>query len=318
MKVPGFIARDFWRKLAALFFAVIIYLNVDAYLHNNKTISGVPVEVRPTQELIMTSPRQFSASVVVSGVARELNELDVRSISGKISVTPADRQPDGSYRVRLTSDNFRQSGGVKVVEVNDPEITLHLQRRISREVPVAMRFSGTLPGAFRISDRTCIPPTVTVNGPENAVAALKDVTTESIPLSDRESSFEYEVKLMPPASIRAIPDKVTVQIGIERNIVQHNIPALPVGLFCDSGSGTVAGFIPGISPVAAVSLSGTPQLIAALRPDDVRLYIDVSNISTPGFYTLPVRCHIRREGIEVRSVVPAEFKVSISKSPIKK
>jgi len=318
-KLFGFITGDLWRKLAALFFAVIIYWNVNEFQKDEKKIFNIPVGVHLTHDLIMTSPQRFTAAVRVRGGASILKDMDSRSISGRVEVSSKNRQPDGSYRVRLTPANFRTPRNVKVTAVDsDKELTLYLQRRISRELPVVMRFSGELSNQYRLSDRVCIPRRVAVSGPESAVSELKDVATEPIPLSDRESGFEYEVKLAPPDRIEVTPGKVTVQIGIERNVVQRDMSAVPVGLFCDSGLETVAKFPAETPPRAAVSLVGPATLVSGVKPDDLRLYVDVSNVSTPGVYTLPVKCHVRRAGVDVRSVIPAEFKISISKAPIKK
>ena len=319
MSIFGFITRDFWRKLAALFFAVMIYWNVNEHLKEEKKIVGVPVEVHLTQDLVMPAVRNFTASVRVRGTPRALKELDSNSITGQVDVTSENRRPDGSYRVHLSAGNFRHPIGVKVIAVDsDPELTLQLQRRISRELPVAMRFGGTLSGMYRISEQRCIPSLVMVSGPENVISELKEIPTEPIPLGDRDSGFEYEVRLVPPAQTNAAPEQVTVQIGIERNVVQRDFPAIPVGLFCDSGQGTEVGFSPETPPTAAVSVSGPSTLITVFKPDDLRLYVDVSNVSTPGVYNLPVKCHIRRSGIDVRSITPAEFKISINKTTIKK
>ena len=50
----------------------------------------------------------------------------------------------------------------------------------------------------------------------------------------------------------------------------------------------------------------------------VCIYVDVSDISTAGEYTLPVRCHISSEGIRAVRITPEQFKVTVSKMPIKK
>lgn len=319
MNIFGFITRDFLRKFAALVFAVMIYWNVSEHLKEEKKLVGVPVEVHLTQDLMMPVAHNFTASVRVRGTARALKEVDAESVSGRVDVTSEHRRPDGTYRIRLTANSFRHPAGVKVIAVeSDPVLTLRLQRRISRELPVAMRFSGTLSGQYRIFERRCIPNMATVSGPENMISELKEISTEPIPLADRESDFDYEVALVAPAGISVVPSRVAAQIGIERNVVQRDIPSVPVGLFCDSGQGVRAAFAADTPPSAAVSVTGPATRIAGFGPDDLRLYVDISNVSTPGVYKLPVKCHIRRTGIDVRSIIPAEFNISIGKTQIKK
>lgn len=319
MSIFGFITRDFWRKLAALFFACIIYWNVSEHLKEEKKIAGVPLEVHLTQDLVMTAPRSFTATVRVRGKSGVLKDLEPGALSGRVDVSSKNSHPDGSYRVGISPKDFRTPPGVKVIAVDsDPELTLWLQHRVSRELPVAMRFTGAPPASYRLSEQRCIPSRVTVNGPENVISELKAIPTEPIPLAERESGFEYEAKLLLPDRVTSSPQRVVVQIGIERNEALRDISPVPVGLFCDSGQGIRVDFTADTPPTAKVSVSGPSTAVAVLKPDDLRLYVDVSNVSTPGVYKLQVKCHIRRPGIDVRSITPAEYNVSISKAPIKK
>jgi hypothetical protein len=43
--IPGFIRKDFLRKLVAFFFAVLVWKAVDVQLHEFETISSVPVRI---------------------------------------------------------------------------------------------------------------------------------------------------------------------------------------------------------------------------------------------------------------------------------
>ena len=315
MRIPGFIRRDFALKFVSLVLAVCTYVGVSGYLKEESTVA-LPVEIHLTQDLMMTQPQNFKVEVKVRGNKRDMGKAD--EIRCRVEVAPGDRHSDGSYHVKLTARDFRTPGGLRVIQILNPELTLQLQRRISRELPVRMVISGEPPPGFRVSERICIPKTVVVSGPENALGELKEVLTEPIPLSDRESSFDYEVKLRRPAQLKLSVERVTVNIGVERNFVTRDFAKVPVGVFCDAQSGVVARFNADSPSFAAVRIVGTASDIARFRTNDVRLYVDVSDISTAGEYTLPVRCHIRREGIRIKQVTPAQFKVTVSKMPIKK
>ncbi len=315
MRIPGFIRRDFVLKSVSLVLACFIYFAVSGYLKEESTVT-LPVEIHLTQDLMMTQPQSFRVEVKVRGNKRDMNNAD--AVKCRVEVGLDARQADGSYRVMLNNRDFRTPGGLKVVQIMNPELVLQLQRRMSRELPVRLVLSGETPRGFRISERICIPKTVVVSGPENELGELKEVLTEPVPLDDRESSFDYEVKLRRPAQLKFSVDRVTVNIGVERNFETRDLAKVPVGLFHDAQSGIVTRFNADTPPFAAVRIVGTASDIARFRGNDLRLYVDVSDISTEGEYTLPVRCHVRRGEIRVKQITPAQFKITISKMPIKK
>ena len=314
MRIPDFIRRDFALKSVSLVLEVCTYIGVSRSLDEEKTIT-VPVNIRLTQDLMMIQPQTFKKEVTVRGNKRDLNRAGETECL--VDVGMKNRQPDGSYQVELSRRNFHPPAGLQV-KVKDEVLTLQLQRRISRELPVKIVLSGEPPRGFRVSERICIPKTVLVSGPENELSELKEILTEPVPLDDRESSFDYEVKLRRSARLKFSVERVTVNIEVARNFVTRDFSKVPVGIFYDAQSGIVARFNADTPSFASVRIVGTASDIARFRANDMRLYIDVSDISTAGEYTLHVRCHIRRDGIRVKQISPAQFKVTVSKLPIKK
>lgn len=317
MRIPGFIQRNFWLKALALVIAVAIYWKVSEDAKEERTVTR-PVEVHLTQDLMMISKQEFSVRVKVRGNKRDIDEA-AEGIVCSVDVGFNDRRDDGTYRVRLSSKNFRTPGGLSVTRIlSNPELTLQLQRRITRELPVRLNLSDKLPWGFRVSESSCIPKTVMVSGPESEIAKLKEVQTEPIPLKDRESSFEYEVALRNPSDLGISQAQVKVNIVIERNVEAVKLDKVPVGLLHDARSGIVARIDGDTKPSASVDIVGTVSDITGFKPEHMLLYLDVSGISTAGEHVLPVKCHISREGIRVNGITPDRFKVTVSEMPIKK
>ncbi len=317
MKLLRIIIRDWWRKLLALGLAVLIYWQVGESLKREDRVNAVQVEFHLSQDLMTTSPERRTVDVRVRSIPGD-KRLDAQSISVNVDVSSANRQPDGTYKVRFKRDNFRAIPGVEIVSWFPKELTLKLQRRITRDVPVAARFSGTLPEQVSLAEVVSIPRKVTVSGLESVVAELKEIPTKPIPLAECERGFEYETGLVLQQGISSVePERVKVRIGIE-NMIQREFRRIPVGIFGDGENGLQTTFAASGDAVVTVTLRGTERALADLTAQDLRLYVDVYNVTTPGDYIRPVNCHIRRPGIELRSIVPAEMKVSIVKLPIKK
>ena len=66
---------------------------------------------------------------------------------------------------------------------------------------------------------------------------------------------------------------------------------------------------------ADVTLSGLSTRLAMLKPEDIRLFADLSDIRKPGIYTVPLRCSCSVEGVSVKAVSPGEIKVNVIKLP---
>ena len=317
MKLLRIITRDWWRKLLALILAMLIYWQVGESLKREDRVNAVQVEFHLSQDLMTTSPERRTVDVRVRSIPGD-KRLDAQSISVNVDVSSANRQPDGTYKVRFKRNNFRAIPGVEIVSWFPKELTLKLQRRITRDVPVAARFSGTLPDQVSLSEVVSIPRKVTVSGLESVVAELKEIPTKPIPLAECERGFEYETGLVLQQGISSVePERVKVRIGIE-NMIQREFRRIPVGIFGDGENGLRTTFAASGDAAVTVTLRGTERALADLTAQDLRLYVDVYNVTTPGDYIRPVNCHIRRPGIELRSIVPAEMKVSIIKLPIKK
>ncbi|MBQ6352335.1 MAG: hypothetical protein IJJ28_03600 [Lentisphaeria bacterium] len=295
---------------------MLIYYQVGDSLKQEVSVKAVPVEFRLSQDLMMTSETVEKLDVTVRSIPGK-KKLDAQAISVIADVSSADRQADGTYKVSFKKKNVHAASGVDIVNWSPETVTLKLQRRITRDVPVAARFSGKLPEQISLSEVVSIPRNVTVSGLESVVSELKEIPTKPIPLADCERGFEYETDLALQPGISADPGRVKVRIGIE-NVILREFKRIPVGIFGDGEAGVRAAFAASGAAEATVALRGTERALADLTAQDLRLYVDVYNVTTPGEYQRPVNCHILRPGIEVRSIVPAEIKVSINKVQNKK
>ena len=77
----------------------------------------------------------------------------------------------------------------------------------------------------------------------------------------------------------------------------------------DSGAERRVSFASGTAPKVKATLRGMKNELAGMQDGDLVFYVDVPADLKPGEQMLPVRCHIRRSGIEVISIAPAELKI---------
>ena len=157
MNIPGFIRNDFWRKMVALLFAVVVYYSIGYQQRETRWIRNVPVDVRPAASDFIMSPgaSDFRTDIQVRGTAEQLDAAAQDLFTGSVEVGDANRIGEGIYAVTLKPGNFRAPSNVKVVRVaaDKAVLELRMQRRIAKELPVKPRVSGRLSEDFRLGIR---------------------------------------------------------------------------------------------------------------------------------------------------------------------
>lgn len=310
-RIKAFFLRDHLRKLLALIFAVLLYFGVHGQIYEERSVHGVPVDVKLAPELSFITRQAYQVMLTVRGAERALKDLNPEAFAGTVYVGPEHFAGDGNYVVYLRPDMFTTKPGVKIV--NAPPLKLHLQRRISRRVPVKTQFSGRLPEEYRRAEDRVIPAEVIVSGPEMTVKSLNALFTEQIPLSETVTApFEYESRLVIPSGIQVNLPQVMVQVDVVKNFETRRLGGLPVHIMHDN-SLKMSAALTNPAQTAEAVLSGVGSSLSMLKSGDIRIFADLSNIHAPGNYMVPLRCSCSADGVSVKAVTPGEVEVKVVK-----
>lgn len=305
------VRRDFWRKLIALFFALLLYFYVYNEIRSTpQKIDSVPVDIALPQELMDVDPKPHFVTLDIK--SNRNTTVSPSMLRGRAVVEYTRYIPGKPYVLTLKPEFFMSPLGVRIVGADPHEIVLNLQQRMSRDVPVRVTFSNRLSTDYKSSLASCIPSTVRVTGPEQLVRDLKSVSTQPIPLSENVTEgFEYVATLDAPNGTTISPDKVTCQIDIVKNFEQRTFLSLPVQLLTQSGGKQFkTEFLS--QPRVEVTVRGLAGSVSALTPAEVRPYLDISHIDKPGIYEISAGCYVKGEGLDVKEIRPALLKVKIT------
>ncbi len=317
-KIYSSITRDIGRKLIALFFALIIYAVVNEQQQDERTIADVPVGVEVPPGLVCVGPSEFRVSVLVKGPSRALAQVNPNDLRGLVKIRVQDFNDGQPYRVRLAPDSFRSFHGIRVAEVPASEngLMLNLQRLVVQSVRVQPMFSKekSLSRDYERRDIRCIPAEVQVVGPDRVLRAMREICTEPIPLDESVvESFETHMKLEVPEGITASPDSVTVQVNIVKNYINRRFDSLPLLFLAQPGSGSRRDFeLVNPNQRVSVTIYGQQSTTLALKPDDIKPYIDISKFTEPGIYTVPVSCYAPGDRLDVKDIIPDKIRVKIT------
>ena len=203
--------------------------------------------------------------------------------------------------------------GVEPLQITvDPmEISISLDHRISKFVPIAVSFRGQVESGFAMTSYTLNPNQIIVDGPAGIMAAIAELPTDLVDLEGRSDNFSMTVNVVnldPLISIRGSGTS-TFQGNINRIIPVRNILNVPIVI-----TGLRAGFAGELETSSGrINLEGENQteLDDFVPPDDF-LWVDCSGISEPGDYIL--RVYTGEAGNVSLRVEPTEVMISITQA----
>lgn len=253
-------------------------------------------------------PRLSETSAVVSGAESLVSQVaEVRAVVDLSQVRSDINQV-------ITLQPVDANGLlVREVAVTPEKITLIQtvsQRGGYRNVVVKVVTEGLIKDGYRLTSVTVNPPTVTVYSADTAsVDQLPGfVDTRVINLVDRQEGFSEQVELNLPAGLQVIGTSlVEVKVEIEpvvSSVSLSEIQMEPTGL----ASNLSAVIVP---DKANIILTGPIPLLNTLFVNDLRVLIDLTG-RLPGVYSIEAEPILNIPGLEIESISPATFEVTIT------
>lgn len=175
---------------------------------------------------------------------------------------------------------------------------------------ISVDWIGEPAPGYRLLSVEVNPPSVLVQGRQAQLNQLNRVQTETIDITGLQSSFRQQVALVLPDGITLDEvEEVFVDIEIEpllTTAIYNRVPQLQ-GL----GRNLEARVVP--ESVRVVLFGPLPDL-NALPEEEVRVTLDLFGLDT-GTYSLQPDVDFPGQGIELRSIQPAQVMVHITRTP---
>jgi hypothetical protein len=163
---------------------------------------------------------------------------------------------------------------VDVASFEPDRVSLVVDRRMRRELPVVADLLGEPPEGYTVYRTRVRPDRVRVEGPETAVRTLTQLRTDALGLEHRTRSFTEKVGAVPERpDVRIVdPEPLEVRVVIDTDPVQKTFDDVAVALSGDGVSGTVD------PATVRVVLHGPVDLLDRLAPDRIRVTADLSGL----------------------------------------
>ncbi len=171
-------------KLLTIFLSLAIAFGLWMYVvtvvspESEGSYYGVPVvfdglSQLDSRDLMITSGKDVTVDLKLLGNRTDLNKLDKTNIT--ILADLSQISVPGEHNVRYTISYPSSAGAIDVLEQDPQYVTIQVSRRIRKEVPVRISYTGTLPENFVADVQNAVldHATVTVSGPEELLDQIE-------------------------------------------------------------------------------------------------------------------------------------------------
>ncbi|MBN2321380.1 MAG: YbbR-like domain-containing protein [Acidobacteria bacterium] len=207
-------------KITAIFLAGILWLFIQE-LETDKTVTA-PVKVQGVPAgMEISSGLPSTVQVRFRGADQTLAcNIDLRDAR------------EGENRITLTRDHIetQQGFGMEVFQVNPSQVTLMLEKTISKPVPITIPVQGEVADGFEIYDKIPSSRVVEITGPRSHIESIGEVPTDIIDISDldQDSNFQVSLNFEDGAIRSSITDPIWVELRIGPRRNEYYINKVPL------------------------------------------------------------------------------------------
>jgi YbbR domain-containing protein len=180
----------------------------------------------------------------------------------------------------------RQLSGVQLQEMDRDTLFLELYELVSRKVPVKADLKLSLAQNYMMKGPVeVLPDSVLLRGPENELAAIMEVRTEPLELTELEEDFSRQVSLLVPeewTSINLDISKVSLNGTVFR--FSEKMMSIPVSVLNLPENSELKIFPNTVEILCRAEL----ETLKELQPNQFSIAVDFEDIRE-GIKTLPVK-----------------------------
>jgi len=309
VRIRPIIMNNLGVKVAAVAIGVLVWMFAKGEQVGDRTFN-IPLVLRNMPEGVTTVGRPFeNIEVVLTGDNSELLKLELWG-EPRAVVDMAEAVSGKDFRVVLSPANIivPHDTRVAVSEIREPKtLDFEMDDLTRARLPVVAVVEGNLAEGYYVLGRpNAIPDSVTVFGPERVLRDLTSVTTASLMIEGRRARVEATRGIVFDSefNLDAVPREVRVVVEVEGTTVVA-LDDVPVTFEHEPGFESVE-----ISPeVLTIELSGPEHIATRVDAEDIVAVVDARGLPR-GVHQLVPELTLP-EGVEVRSVLPTRFTVTL-------
>ena len=295
-------------KVLSIALALILFVFHRMSTLATRTLS-VPLVVEASSSLVLASSYPQNVRITMRGEDESIKVISEGDIEAFVDFHRY--EAEGFYRAPVQIRKRGSALGVEPLEisVNPMEISVQLDVRISKALPIQADIRGKVASGFDLVEYAVFPQEIEVSGPMGVLENVMEVRTDPVELEGRRSDFNIEVNIArdnPFLTFRG-NGMVEFQGVIRPSVPVRNIEGIPIVL---------AGLDPRFEAnpggrTGSVRLEGNYALLDNFSPGPGFLSVDCSGLLGPGTYVLPVRADLP-SGLSLARSEPGELSVVVT------
>jgi YbbR domain-containing protein len=268
---------------------------------------SVPLQLDMNGTLIPASSYPRNIRITLRGDANSIYHVAEDDIEVRLDL--AKYSEPGLYKVPVQLNRKGTAAEAETLEIalEPMEISLELDTRMSKYVPLSPGFQGFLEAGYEMVSYTLEPNQVVIDGPMKLLSGIPELFTESVDLGNRSEDFTLRVKIMNPNPLVVIRGDGTAEFSafIRELIMIKNFEDLPIGI-TGLREDLKAVLDP---PVATLRIRGLQNDLDLLTGETM-VTVDCSALAEPGSYELPLTVS-PGPGLEVERTEPETIQVEL-------
>ena len=283
-KLSNAIFRNFQYKLSAVILACLFWYIVqgEEILEINRKIV---VNFKVPAGFMVKGPETRIKDATLRGSRVLLGDFSNKPLDATINV-PEGRT--GPLRFRIDKEYIANWDNRIKLAVHDPYITVLVDEKMSKKVPVREFLKGVPADGYIIEKSIIKPNTVTITGLKRDVSRIEEILTEPIDVDNLSASKSFEAHLVSrdiPASGLSVA-KVSVNLMVGEKKINKRFGAVPVDIV---GS----DYLTAVKPrFVSIVIQGTPGVLSFVKRSDLEAFIEARDLQPGKKYTRPVQVKI--------------------------
>jgi hypothetical protein len=248
---------------------------------------SVPLDVSTPAGLAVASSFPKTVRVTLRGAGEVIFPILEEDVNA--GVTLESHHVPGVYRAEVKVECKGTAQGVEPLEIRvEPRsLTFTLEALSEKRVALKPDLKGIPAYGYELVQSSVSPPEVVIRGAKSRVQNVASLSTEEVDLTGRTSSFAAKVKIILPNPLLKIAGEAAADFTatIREQMVQHSFDGVVVAPLDLSPRLALKSMLaPG-----SVKVQGTQIAIDAVRPEQLRLTVDLGGVRRAGIYTLQTR-----------------------------
>ncbi|MFN3322716.1 MAG: CdaR family protein [Bryobacteraceae bacterium] len=202
-------------KLVSVVAAVALWMVVVDEPELTTTVAA-PVQYKNVPRgMEVSSDAPYEIQIQLRGPAGKLEQ-----VGGKVPIVLdlSSQNGPGERTYTIGRENAELPQGVQLTRAVPSQVRLRFERRVTKEVPVQVRFAGPPPPGYRVRQTEIAPSVLRIAGPQSSVERIDMVETDPIELGSVVSKSEFRVHSFIQDSQVSFetPSLVTVRVYTEK------------------------------------------------------------------------------------------------------